>query len=189
LAFIADDFVFYSNSQHIIPHSDVSACHASAQIRTVHIRFRYDKSKENFLIRKFQVLDHPIFNPVDAIVSIFRRAQYLRVPMNEPLGVFRAQSSSYQFIKDTTVCKVMRHACCLAYPDPAHQLRVNIRRLVAHSNRVTAAVCLQQGGATTDEIAYRLRWQPASVPTYLRECYSAIGDMLQKALLGTFRSS
>jgi hypothetical protein len=87
------------------------------------------------------------------------------------------------------VCKIMRHTCRNAYPNPAHQLRVNIHRLVAHSNRVTAAVCLQQGGANTDEIAYWLRWQPASIPTYLRECYSAIGDMLQKALLGTYRST
>jgi hypothetical protein len=189
LAFIAADYTFYSHSMHIIMHTDICSYHAHKKIRAVSIRFRFDKSKENFLIRKFESLDHPIFNPVDAIVSIFRRAQSLHVPPEEPLGVFQKQSGTYHFIKDTTVCTIMRQACCLAYPDPAHQLRVNISRLVAHSNRVTAAVCLQQGGATTDEIAYRLRWQPASVPTYLRECYSAIGDILQKALLGAFRST
>jgi hypothetical protein len=189
LAFIASDFTFYNHSRHVIDHSDVPAQYAQAQIRDVHIRFRYDKSKDNFLIRKFQTLDHPIFNPVDAIVSIFRRANVLQIPPEEPLGVFSTHPRTYKFIKDTSVCKIMRHACRKAYPDPAHHLRVHINRLVAHSNRVTAAVCLQQGGANTDEIAYRLRWQPASVPTYLCECYSAIGDMLQKALLGTYRST
>jgi hypothetical protein len=82
----------------------------------------------------------------------------------------------------------MQQACKLAYPDPSHELRIKIHRIVAHSNRVTAAVCLQQGGATIDEIAFRLRWQPGSVPTYLRECFQGVGDILQKAIVGIFKS-
>jgi hypothetical protein len=114
IAFIANDFTFHDHSMHVIDHSAVSAHHARAQICSVYICFRYDKSKANFIIRKFQGLDHPIFNPVDAIVSIFRRAQFLPVPTEEPLGVFSTNSSSYKFLKDTSICKVMCHACCLA---------------------------------------------------------------------------
>jgi hypothetical protein len=154
LAFIADDFTFYNHSCHVIDHSDLPSHNARVQIRDVHLRFRYDKSKDNFLIRKFQALDHPIFNPVEAIVYIFRQANILQVPPEEPLGIFSTHPWTYKFVWDTSVCKIMRHACRNAYPDPAHQLHVNIHQLVAHSNQVTAAVCLQQGGANTDEIAY-----------------------------------
>jgi hypothetical protein len=83
----------------------------------------------------------------------------------------------------------MQQACRLAYPDPAHEMRIKIDRIVAHSNRVTAAVCLHQGGASIDEIAFRLRWQPGSVPTYLRECFQGVGDILQKAIIGIFKSN
>ena len=72
-------------------------------------------------------------------------------------------------------------------------MRINRKRIVPHSNRVTAAVCLQKGGAENDEIAFKLRWHPTSVPTYLRECFQSIGATLEKAIAGvmkvTFASS
>jgi hypothetical protein len=83
----------------------------------------------------------------------------------------------------------MQLACRLAYPDPAHKMRIKIDRIVAHSNRVTAAVYLHQGGATIDEIAFGLRWQPGSVPTYLHKGFQGVGDILQKAIDGIFQSN
>jgi hypothetical protein len=189
LAFIAEDFTFYDDAMHTVPCSTLSISHANARVTEVHIRFCYDKSKDNFIIRKFRSVDHLYLDPIDACVSIFRRAQYLRVPSAEPLGVFSTTPSSYRFIHATSVCRIMRQACCAAYPDPGHYLRTHINRIVAHSNRVTAAVCLKQGGADTDKIAFRLRWQPASVPTYLRECHQSIGVIMQQALLGAYRST
>lgn len=78
----------------------------------------------------------------------------------------------------------MRTACKAAYPDATHYMRLNINRLVSHSNRVTAAVALRAAGISIDDIAYRLRWKAASVETYLRECYQAIGDITLKAIPG-----
>jgi hypothetical protein len=106
-------------------------------------------------------------DPVDAGVSIIRQAHILGVPAGEPLGVFSSSLGNFSFVTASTVTSVMHHACESAYPDPQHYLRLHIKQLVAHSNRVTAAVCLQQGGAGNDEIAFRLRWKPASVPIYL----------------------
>jgi hypothetical protein len=189
LAFIAEDFTFFTSDLIVIPHDRVSSYHARHAVSAVQIRFRYDKSKNNFLIRKFRSLDHPFLDPVDASVSILRRAQLLCVPSDEPIGVFSSNISvPFSFVTAATVTKVMHHACIQTYPDPQHYLRRNIKSLVAHSNRVTAAVCLQQGGASNDEIAFRLRWQPGSVPIYLRDCFQAVGTTLQKALLGAYRS-
>jgi DNA-binding NarL/FixJ family response regulator len=78
----------------------------------------------------------------------------------------------------------MRAACEAAYPDPTHYLRIHIKRLVSHTNRVTAAVALRAAGLSIEDIAYRLRWKAASVETYLRECYQSIGDVTQKAITG-----
>jgi hypothetical protein len=191
LAFLQEDFTFYTPTKLVIHRDNLCLFHASSSISEVHIRFRYDKSKDNFTIRKFRRTGHPYLDPVDASVSIFRRAHSLRVPSDEPLGVYcsdRTASTPYSFIADAIVKRVMQQACKLAYPDPSHELRIKIHRIVAHSNRVTAAVCLQQGGATIDEIAFRLRWQPGSVPTYLRECFQGVGDILQKAIVGIFKS-
>jgi hypothetical protein len=189
IAFIASDFTFFTEALIAIPHEQVSSAHARGAVSAIQIRFRYDKSKDNFTIQKFRSLNHSFLDPVDAGVSILHRAHILRVPLDEPLGVFSLpQSKSFSFITAKTVTDVMHHACIVAYPDPQHQLRRNIKSLVAHSNRVTAAVCLQQGGASNDEIAFRLRWQPASVPIYLRDCLQAVGDTLQTALVGAYRS-
>lgn len=48
----------------------------------------------------------------------------------------------------------MRQAVVEAYPDPNHYLRLNIKRIDAHSNRVTAAVALSNAGMSIDDIAF-----------------------------------
>ena len=78
----------------------------------------------------------------------------------------------------------MQTTCLGAYPDATHYLRIHIKRLVSHSNQVTAAVVLGAAGLSIDDIAYRLCWKAASVETYLRECYQSIRDVTQKAIVG-----
>ena len=122
---------------------------------------------------------------MDAGVSIVVRARALQVPPNEPMGIVcAAKKSGYHFLKDKDVATVMQRACEGAYPDPKHYMRIHVKRIVPHSNRVTAAVCLKQGGCSNDEIAFRLRWHPTSVPTYLRKCHQAVGKLLQQTLVG-----
>ena len=67
-------------------------------------------------------------------------------------------------LRASHVTNIMRVVCRLAYPDSAHDMRIHESRIVAHSNRVTAAYCLKAGGATDEEIAFRLWWQLGSVP-------------------------
>jgi hypothetical protein len=59
---------------------------------------------------------------------------------------------------------------------------------VAHSNRVTAALCLKLGGASNEDIAFRLRWHLLSVPTYLRECFNGIDETMMQAIQGAIKT-
>ena len=78
----------------------------------------------------------------------------------------------------------MRYACRTAYPDCSHYMRQHIDRIVAHSNRVTACLALHQAGVVVEDIAFRLRWQVPSVQFYIRESYSKLGELTQKAVAG-----
>ena len=141
----------------LISHSELFARHKLRDVKTVHIRFRYDKGAENFSIRKFSLSSDPVLDPVNAVVSIFHRATLLLVPQWEPIGVYgTSPSSSFYFLRDSHVWDELRHMCVRTYPNPNHYLRLHIDRIVPHSNRVTAAVCLDMGGASIDDIAFRL---------------------------------
>jgi hypothetical protein len=99
LAFIRADFQFFDSEARRIPQSDVYRLHKRGQVRTVHVRFRYDKSAENFSIRKYSVSSDPILDPVNAAVSILHRADALQVPMLEPVGVYcNHTSGQYSFL-------------------------------------------------------------------------------------------
>jgi hypothetical protein len=190
LAFVKEYFTFYDQDNCCIPQKKVLTEHKNKRIRTVHIRFRFDKSATNFSIRKFMITDDMILNPVDAAVSIIRRAQMLGVLQNEPIGVYATdQKMSYHFLWDYHITPILRRMCVRAYPNPQHYLRIHIHRLVPHSNRVTAAVCLKMGGAKDEEIALRLRWKVASMPTYLRECFQEVGSIMLNTLQGAFKTS
>ena len=110
----------------------------------------------------------------------------LKIPAHEPIGQYRQRNGNIICLRDKDVRDVLRAACLRAYPDPTHYCRIHIDGLVAHSNRVTAALCLLLGGATIDEIAFRLRWEPGSVPTYLRECFIGIDVIMRKAIAGAY---
>ena len=190
LAFIREDFQFFDARQRLVPLLELHSAHGKGLVSTVHIRFRYDKSSENFSIRKFSRTDDAILDPVDAAVSILHRADLLLVPKEEPIGVYATSLPSFLFLRDYHIRDILRRMCIAAYSDPTHYLRLHIDRLVPHSNRVTAAVCLQMGGASHEDIAFRLRWKVGSVPTYLRECFQEVGTIMSSTLVqGAFKTS
>jgi hypothetical protein len=189
LAFLRDDFTFYDSHHALIEQSNLHRMHLQGLVQSVHIRFRFDKSPRNFSIRKFQSTKDVILNPVAAAISILHQANLLLVPLWEPIGVFGLASSKYSFLRDFHISVIMKKACCWAYPDPTHYMRVHIDQIVPHSNRITAAVSLKLGGATDEEIAFRLRWHVSSVPTYLRECFQQVGAIVQSTLMGAYRTS
>jgi hypothetical protein len=148
LAFVRGDFLFLDASSRTIDHISLAHRHALNEVQTLEITWRYDKSAHNFTKRGFLLTGHPIFDPVDAGVSIIHRANLMGVPFDEPIGVWRPTVTSpfpYQFVKDSDVSRVMRDACMHAYPDLAHYMRQHIQQLVPHSNGVTAAVYLSNG--------------------------------------------
>lgn len=170
MAFIASDFVFYSYDNTLLDHKFCLLNTTLDRVFEVHIRFRFDKSKENFTIRKFRRITDAPFDPIIATVNIIRRAHLLHIPPPEPLGQFRLPTrSSNSMLCDSHVRDTMRMACRFAHPDPLHYCRIHIQGIVAHSNRVTTALCLKLGGATNEDVAFRLRWNVLSIPTCLRE--------------------
>jgi hypothetical protein len=186
--FSSGGFTFYDSSDCIIPHSTLYKQHQQKQIATLHIRFCYDKRVEKFSIRKFPIWTDSILNPVDAAISILHRADLLGVPGNEPVGVY-CGISGYYFLRDSHIRDILRLICIRTYPDSTHSLQVHILRLVPHSNRVTAAVCLHMGGAPISDIAFPLRWHIVSVHAYLRECFQEVGQVMEQAITGAFGTS
>lgn len=187
LAFIRADFTFFDKL--LIRHSYTDCLKNQNLAQYVHIRFRYDKSKENFTIRKFKRLSGIIVCPVKRSLSILQRADTLGVPDDYPIGVYRpseAPPRSFAFINKDDVKEVMQHACRQAYPDPNHYLRLNIHLLMSHSNRITAAVALYNAGKSIPVIAFRLRWSVDSVTFYLRDCFMAIGPLTEAAITGAY---
>jgi len=189
IAFIEPDFAFYNSKSILVDNAFCLLATALDHIWELHLRFRFDKSRTNFTIRKYTRLPGAQFDPVIAAINIIRRAHILSIPTSEPIGQYRNIGSSLNsFIQDRHVRDHLRLACRLAYPDPNHYCRIHILGLVAHSTRVTAALCLKLGGASNEEIAFRLRWHISSVPTYLRECFMGIDEIMQTAINGVHRT-
>jgi hypothetical protein len=190
IAFIREDFVFFNEYSLIVDNEFCLLNTALDHINELHLRFRFDKSKTNFAIRKYKRLPGATFDPVVTGINIIRRAHILGVPAHEPVGQYRRiGSSTNSLLQDSDIRNNLRLACRLAYPDPRHYCRLHIQGLVAHSTRVTAALCLKLGGATDEDIAFRLRWHISSVPTYLRECFDGIDTAMKTAITGVFRTA
>ena len=184
-AFIAQDFEFYDKNRQKI---ELSAAIASeSEVVFVHIRFRYDKSNLNFVIRKFKrVFGSHQLCPVDAALSFVRRGQRILNHQLEPLGMFLGRNNQRYSVRGKHIQDFMHRACKIAYPDEQHYLRIRIDRLMSHSLRVTAAVALHNAGVSLDDIAFRLRWNSDAVKLYIRDCYRTIGDLTSRALVGAF---
>jgi hypothetical protein len=190
MAFLRCDFEFYDTKDVMVPmNQGLMTAHLAGLIISLDLRFRFDKSSNNFIKRKYRKTGHEIFDPLDAAVHIIHRANRLGVPDYEPVCAVRAYKTKYRFLNDRDITTIMRTSVRGAYPNPNHYMQIHIERVVPHSNQVTAAVCLKQGGAHNDEIAHRLRWHPSSVPTYLRECFQQVGSLLRKTILGVLQTA
>ena len=182
-AFVRQDFTFLDARAHILPNTWATLQHRH-QVQDLQICYRFDKSKNNFIIRKYQ-RGSGFLCPVEAALSILQRSLLLKTTAKEPLGVHRfGRKGHHTYLMSSDVIKVVRQATKRAYPDPKHFLRVNIDRLVAHSNRVTAAVALYGAGWSIERIAARLRWTVEAVDHYIRESNHAIGAMTADAIQG-----
>ena len=121
----------------------------------VHIRYRYDKSSKTFQTRKYRVMPGHMLCPVALSLSIILRARVLRVPANEPIGVYRkSPAGDRAFITGPDIRDVLRRWCKIAYPNENHYMRLHIDQIVAHSYRVTACVALNNAGIKEPEIVW-----------------------------------
>ena len=174
VAFVLADFTFYTSDMHIVPHPRLGQLYHQGRVKFVQLRWRFDKSANNFVLRKYSTTGEDILDPVDAAVHIVLRALFLGVSTSEPVGVWRsAPKRPYRFLRSTTITQVLRQVVIWAYPDPKHFYRENITSIVPHGLRVTAAVYQKLGGAANDDIAQKLRWHLTSVPTYLRDGFES----------------
>jgi hypothetical protein len=136
-------------------------------VHELHIRFRFDKSPRNFTIRKFRRSGHHFLCPILGGISVISRAIALRVPPNEPIGVYRTSNKgTYTFLRSYDVITWMQAVCRLAHPDKDSFFYKNAALMVSHSNRVTAAVALQNAGLSINAIAFRLRHPSQSSTTF-----------------------
>ena len=60
LAFIRDDFMFFSKELLRIDNSVAFACFMKGQVRFLQVHFRFDKADRNFSVCKFSVMNDPI---------------------------------------------------------------------------------------------------------------------------------
>ena len=188
LAFIRADFTFWDKEGNELEKSDLKRTARLA--KEVYIRFRYDKSLNNFTIRKFRRTGHKFLCPVIASISILVRANYLNVPATEPVGVFRPHKETptgFTYLTNSDVTDELRSTCLRTYPDKNHYLHKNHKQIMAHSVRVTAAVALHTAGQSFDTIAFRLRWSAQSVQHYIRDCSQHVGDLCNAVLVGAGR--
>jgi hypothetical protein len=189
IAFLASDFKFYSANKILLSHSEV--CADPMRAVYVSVRFRYDKSKFNFIYRQFKRVRHSHLCAVAAAVRIIRRAYTAKLldPQTEPLGMFRGRNKVRYTIRGHHVAKFLKDACVRAHPDPNHYMRLHIDRLMAHCMRVTGAVLLSNAGVSVDDIAFRLRWNSDAVKLYLRDNERMIDELTSKVVAGAFQGS
>jgi hypothetical protein len=184
IAFIADDFLFLDKTCRIMSHS-VALLHPQ-RVLDVHIRFRYDKGKINFIIRKFRRTLHFFLCAVESSLSIIQRAHNLQLLQWEPLGQFALRPNKCACVQGSDVAAVLQQGCILAYPDPRHHCRQLINLLQSHSIRITAAVALFNAGVSLDDIAHRLRWNSDAIKLYIRDCSRLIGTVTQQVIYGAY---
>jgi hypothetical protein len=186
IAFMMNDFRFFCSNRILISHEDV--CADPARATFVSVRFRYDKSKFNFIYRQFRRVKGCHLCIVAAAIRIIRRALSggLLDPATEPLGLFRGRNGQRYSIRGHHVAKFLKDACVRAHPDPNHYMRLHIDRLMAHGIRVTAAVLLSNAGVAVDDISFRLRWNSDAVKLYLRDNDRMVSDLSSKVVAGAF---
>jgi hypothetical protein len=186
VAFLASDFKFYSSAKILLTHHEVDADpHRAAYVS---IRFRYDKSKFNFIYRQFRRNTDSHLCAVSAAARIIRRARtgILLDHRAEPLGMVRGKNGQRYTIRGHHVAKFLKDACLKAHPDPNHYTRLHIDQFMAHCLRVTAAVLLSNAGVPVDDISFRLRWNSDAVLLYIRDNDRLVDDLTARVVAGAF---
>lgn len=187
IAFVAEDFTFYDAKFRQCQQCDVVG--GAIQPAYVHIRFRYDKSKFNFIFRKFRRISGNHVCPVKASLSILHRAKQLgsHIGVVSPLAYYwHSDERRAKPVTGNDMKSVMQAACRLAHPDASHYLRLHIDNIMSHSLRVTAAVALHNAGVSIDDISFRLRWNSDAVKLYLRDCWRLVGPVTEQAVSGAY---
>jgi len=192
IAFILSDFRFLTDTELIVTPLD--GLLNPALVKELQICFRFDKSPINGHWRKFRRTGHHYLCPVLAGLSIVQRYTQLRVPHNEPLGVYQWTPTTkcdrtYTFLRADEVIRIMRDLVTVAHPNPSHYLCQpdRLRCIDCHSARVTACVALSEGNATVEQIAHKLRWNVESVKHYMRDCSRTVGASTAKVIQGFFQ--
>jgi hypothetical protein len=156
LAFMHSDFTFFDAQFCLLSRS-----HTQQLLRLaneVHVRFRYDKSPNNFSIRKIRRSSGTFICAVKSSIAILQRADLLQVPSQFPVGVYRCTTAGdYRFICGPDLSDIMQYACRAAYPDEHPYMRLHIDRIMAHSNHVTACLALYQADIPDEIITFCLR--------------------------------
>ena len=184
IAFIAEDFELFDGKLKRVDHA--TARRFPHTVVFVDVRFRYDKSKNNFTIKRFLRVTPP-FCLVRGVLSILDRHYSDTARRDgEPLGFFIAENGRRYNIQGVHVKQFLAEACFLAHPDENHYLRLHSNKLVAHSFRVTAAVALHNAGVPIDVITVRLRWNSDAVKVYLRDSEFLARTLSFKAMHGAF---
>jgi len=119
LAFIRADMTYYDRNMICRMIQECIADPSLAEY--LHVQFRYDKSKKNFTIRKFQRVSGSILCIVKQTLSIHKRAHLLSVPDDYPIGAYQPSGTSpkqFALLTGHHMQQVMQFACRLAYPDP-----------------------------------------------------------------------
>lgn len=187
IALTRADFEFYDKRQQRLDH--YSAVHSRDNVVQVHVRWRFDKSKENLLIRAFARLQGHPFCVVTACLSLVARSLRGMSEIHEPICMYRSTNGRRYCVRNKHMETFMHDACRDAHPDPNHYLRLHIKLLLPHSTRITAAVMLHNAGVPLDDIKFKLRWFSEAVREYIRECSRTISWLSAQAFQGAFMDS
>merc|ERR1711935_709957 len=102
LAFVSADWTFFTADLEVVPPDCLLSMHRQRLVKWVQIRWRFDKSANNFVFHRFELTGDAIFDPVDAAVNIYYRAQLLDVKANVPLGVWKLPTGrAKRFLRDS----------------------------------------------------------------------------------------
>jgi len=132
IAFMFSDFTFLTKAGRVVPHNRLQQL--GHTVYELNIRFRFDKNPRNFTIRKFRRSGHHFLCPILGGISVISRAIALRVPPNEPIGVYRTSNKgTYTLLRSYNVITRMQAVCRLAHPDKDSFFYKNAAVMVSHS--------------------------------------------------------
>ena len=136
--------------------------------RTVHVIMNVLSDNMQHELKRNQFVDWHVFSRPFSHIAVY----------------CTSNKGTYTFLRSYNVITRMQAVCRLAHPDKDSFFYKNAALMVSHSNRVTAAVALQNAGLSIDAIAFCLRWSPESVKHYLRDCSHAVGELTLQAVKG-----